>query len=121
MRFLFPSLYRKLDFIIQQQRAIMTTVNQAFNDLKAELKKQTSQIASLRAYTTGIKAKLDTALAGVDMTEEQQASYNEVFHGLEQNEQDIAAMMNENTPAAEVDPNAPGAPPATPNAPGPTP
>lgn len=82
--------------IIKNQK----TMAQTLDEILADVTEEGTQIDSLVALTAGIKAQLDSVLAGV-LTPEQQAKVDAIFTAVESNKTKVVDAINAN----DSDPN----------------
>ncbi len=72
---------------------------QTLDDVLADVTDEKTQIDSLAALTTGLKAQLDAVLAGA-LTPAQQAKVDAIFTAVDANKAAVVTAINANTPAA---------------------
>jgi hypothetical protein len=89
-------------------------VDRSIDEVLADVADEKTQIGGLTKILADTKAKLADVLAqnSGSIPPDVQAKINAVFDGIESNKADVMAAINKNTPAANVDPAASGAPTA---------
>ncbi len=96
----------KLDCALTSLQTLTEKVNKmatTLDELVVDVATESTLIDSLITLTTGIKAQLDAALAGV-LTPAQQAKVDAIFAAVEQKKADIAAAILANTPTPPAPP-----------------
>lgn len=94
-REILPATKADFDRIIEILNIMANTLDDVLKDVTDESTLDDSIIALL----TGIKAQLDSVLAG-GLTPAQQAKVDAIFSGLEANKAKVSAAITANTPAA---------------------
>lgn len=95
----------KLDRILCNQEKLMATLD----DDIAAVAAQSTQIDGVSTLITSLEQKIADALSGTTLPAPVQAKVDALFTALQTNSGKIATAINTGTPAAAVNPAAPGA------------